>query len=354
MKIWKKTLQAAAMTAVLLLSIVCLSACGEDGGKKVVFTTGLAKNEVFKIGSITCTDKEMMLYLTNTQNQYENVYGEGIWNTSADGVTLEENVKETVLAKLAQIKSMYLLAGEKGLVLEEAEEALVKSAAESYFGSLNDTEKELLGVTLEMLEEMYREYALADKVYQHIIRDVNPEISDDEARTITVQHIMIRTGQYDGAGNWLPYSDSEKQEAYEKAVSVREMALEEGQDFAALAAKYSEDTEITYSFGKGEREEAYETEAFGLETDQISRIVEIKEGYCIIKCVSTFNREETDANKLEIAEERKNEAFGLEYNSFVDGLARDLNEELWENISFIRDENVTTANFFAVYESYFK
>ena len=344
----------AVMTAVLLLSMVCLSSCGKDGGKKVVFTTGLGKDEVFRIGNITCTDSEMMLYLTNTQNQYENVYGEGIWNTSVDGVILEENVKETVLAKLAQIKSMYLLAKEKGLLLDEKEENLVKAASESYFGSLNDKEKELLGVTLETVEELYREYALADKVYQHIIRDVNPEISDDEARTITVQHILIRTGQYDEAGNWMPYSENEKKEAYERILEIRELALEEGQDFTDLAAKHSEDAEITYSFGKGEREETYETEAFGLETDQISGIVEIKEGYCIIKCVNTFNREETDANKLEIAEERRNEAFGLEYNSFVEGLAKDLNEELWENISFIRDESVTTADFFVVYEKYFK
>ena len=159
-------MRASVMAATLLFCVTCLSACGEDGGKKVVFTTGLARDEVFKIGSSTCTESEMMLYLTNTQNQYENVYGEGIWNTSVDGVTLEENVKETVLAKVAQIKSMYLLAGEKGVVLEEEEENLVKSAAESYFVSLNDTEKELLGITLELVEKMYREYALAEKVYQ--------------------------------------------------------------------------------------------------------------------------------------------------------------------------------------------
>lgn len=342
------------MAALFLISAACLSACGDESGTKVVFTTGLAKNEVFKIGSVTCTDSEMMLYLTNTQNQYENVYGEGIWNTSADGVSLEENVKETVLAKLAQIKSMYLLAKEKGLALDETEEVLVNTAAESYFESLSDREKELLDITLETVAGLYREYALADKVYHHIIQDVNPEISDDEARTITVQNILIRTGNYDESGMWVPFSESDKQEAYKRAVEVRNLALEEGQDFAELAAKHSENPDITYSFGKGEMEEAYEAEAFGLETGQVGRIVEIQEGYCIIKCVSTFNREETDANKLEIAQERRNEAFGQEYNSFVDGLARDLNEELWENITFIRDESVTTADFFAVYERYFK
>ena len=28
---------------------------------------------------------------------------------------------------------------------------------------------------------------------EHLIADINPEISDDEARTITVQHILIKT-----------------------------------------------------------------------------------------------------------------------------------------------------------------
>ena len=108
------------------------------------------------------------------------------------------------------------------------------------------------------------------------------------------------------------------------------------------------------SFGKGEMEEAYETEAFSLETDQISNIVETKQGYCIIKCVNTFNREETDANKLEIAQARRNEAFGREYNSFVEGLVRDLNEELWDSIGFVREDAVTTSDFFGVYEKHFK
>ena len=160
MKIWEKTMSRVVLAAAFLFCAVCLSACGKESGTKVVFTTGLAKNEVFKIGSVTCTDSEMMLYLTNTQNQYENVYGEGIWNTSVDGVTLQENVKETVLAKLAQIKSMYLLAKEKGLALDEEEEKLVKSASESYFGSLNDKEKELLGVTLETVEELAKRMGL--------------------------------------------------------------------------------------------------------------------------------------------------------------------------------------------------
>ena len=94
--------------------VVGLTACGGDDGTKVVFTTGLGKNEVFRIGDESCSKAEIMIYLTTTQNQYANVYGTEIWNTSLNGVTLEDNVKETVLARIAQIKTMYLLAKEAG------------------------------------------------------------------------------------------------------------------------------------------------------------------------------------------------------------------------------------------------
>ena len=42
-----------------------------------------------------------MVYLTNSQNQYESVYGPEIWKANAEGVTLEQNIKDTALARIA-------------------------------------------------------------------------------------------------------------------------------------------------------------------------------------------------------------------------------------------------------------
>ncbi len=341
----------------LLLSAVCclwgLTACGEGDGTKVVFTTGFGKNEVFRIEDEVCTRPEIMVYLTTVQNQYENVYGAEIWNTTLDGVTLEENVKETVLARIAQIKSMYLLAKDRGVTLDADEEGKVRQAAEEYCGALNETEVERMGVSQSLVEGMYREYALADKVYRQIIQDINPEISDDEARTITVQHIFFSTTMKDGAGNRVDYPEAQKQAVYEKASGVRELAVDGEHDFAELATQYSEDTAITYSFGKGEMDAAFEEAAFNLETGEVSQVVETDSGYHIIKCLNTFDREETDANKLEIVEERRREVFGQEYDAFVSTLVRSLNEELWEDLTLIHDDQVTTSNFFEIYTKYF-
>ena len=50
-------------------------------------------------------------------------------------------------------------------------------AAQTYFSSLNDKERELLAVNEPLIQAMYKEYALAEKVYEYLIADINPEIS---------------------------------------------------------------------------------------------------------------------------------------------------------------------------------
>lgn len=335
----------------LLLLVLLLGGCGQnkDAATKVIFTTGFEKDEIFRIEHASCRIPEVMVYLTNTQNQYEAVFGAQIWQTDLEGVTLEENVKEMVLAKIAQIKSMNLLAEEYQVALTEEDQALVDVAAKQYFDSLNEKEVSSMQVTLQDIAKMYAEYTLAQKVYDYIIKDINPEISDDEARTITVQHILIKTYSLNGDGERIPFTEAGKAEAYQTAEEIAQK-IEAGEDFDTLIASYNEDSKSTYSFGKGEMEEAFETAAFNLGKDEISGIVETQFGYHLIKCLNTFNREETDANKVKIVEQRKKEVFSERYDSFVASLNRKLNDELWNQVTFLRDSEIQTSNFFDIYD----
>lgn len=338
--------------AVFCMAAMLMSGCGGKEKTKVVLTTGFDKDEVFRIDTISCYKPEIMVYLTNMQNQYEQVYGERIWETQLNGVTLEENVKETVLAKAAQIKTMNLLAAQRNITLSSEEKELAEQAGKEYFASLNEVEIERMGIDEAGITALYEEYALAEKVYDNIIEDINPEISDDEARTITVQHILIKTYTLDGNGQRVPYTEKAKQEAYEAAQKVSERARA-GEDFNALVSEYNEDSRSTYSFGKGEMPVEYETAAFNLGTEEISDVVETEYGYHIIRCISTFNREETDANKVKIVSQRKKEVFGEEYNNFINSRIKNLNESLWEEIALIHDEEVNTTELMDVYHKYF-
>ncbi len=344
----------AAVFLAMSIAAGSLTACGSENGfgTKVVLTTGFNKNEVFRIETSTCSLPEIMVYLTNIQNRYESVYGTEIWETNVDGVTLEQNVKDIALAQIARIKTMNLMAKKYEVELSDEERAQVENAADTYYGSLTDTEIEQMGVSKDTVSKLYTEFALAEKVYQYTIKDINPEISDDEARTITVQHILIKTYALDGTGKKIAYTEQAKKDAYERICEVYKL-VEQGEDFDELIRRYSEDDKSTYSFGKGEMNEAFETAAFNLGKDEVSDIVESEFGYHIIKCLNTFDKDETDANKVKIVDQRRAEAFGQEYDAYVETLTRNLNEELWDGVGFIHDENVKTMNFFEVYAQYF-
>ena len=337
---------ALALSLFLALGLGGCESINRD--TKIVLTTGFTKDEVFRIETASCYKKEVMVYLTNLQNQYEQVYGTEIWQQERDGVTIEQSVKESVLAEIAQIKTMNLMAENYGLSLNEAEQSAVEEAAKTYYESLTETEKEQLDVTVDTIRQLYREYALADKVYDYMIKDVNPEISDDEARTVVVQQILIRTGTQE-----QPYSDEQKSYAYAQAVEALRR-VEAGEDFDVVAARYSEAAESTVSIRKGDRDAAYEETAFELGNEEVSDVIETPEGYYILKCVSTLNREETDSNKVKIVEERRKEMFGREYDSYVKTLTRHMNEELWQEITLLHNSEITTSDFFEVFARYYK
>ncbi len=347
----KRKKAAALFLSLSVLAAVLTGCAGKN--MKVVLTTGFDKEEVFRIETISCTKPEMMVYLTNIQNQYESVYGTEIWNINLGDMTLEQNVKDIALAQIAQIKTMNLMAEKYDVELTKEEKEQAEYIAKVYYASLNETEVDAMGVDQETIEGLYKEYALANKVYQYIIKDINPEISDDEARTIKVQQILLKTYATDGTGRKIEYTEKAKDDTYQTACEVLEMA-ENGEDFDELVRRYNEGEKSTCAFGKGEMDPAFEKAAFNLGTGEISGVVETEEGYHIIKCISTFDKEETDSNKIKIVEQRKKEVFGQEYDAFVETLTRKLNEELWGSIGFIHDENVVTSDFWDIFNSGFE
>jgi foldase protein PrsA len=246
---------------------------------------------------------------------------------------------------------MNLLAQQRGTVLSEEEQQKIRAAANAYYASLSETEQQALGIDEPLIEELYGEYALANKVYAQIIENTDPEISDDEARTVTVSQIFLKTYAFDGEGNRTEYTDAAKRSEEEKIHNIKKQ-LTDGEDFDTLAARYNDGAQNTVSFRKGEVDAALEKAAFDLGNGEISDVIETEDGYYLLKCISTLDREQTDANKEKISQERKEEAFTNIYDEFVKTQIRKLNEDVWDQITFVDDDNVTTSQFFAMYDKY--
>lgn len=346
-RIRKKNIGVLCLLFCVLIFV--LSGCGTElADTKVVLTTGLGKDELFRVENISCTRPEIMVYITNMQNQYENVYGEEIWKTEADGTTLEERVKDNALAKMAQVKTMNLMADSLGIGLSASEQKSVENAADIYYDSLDSIEISSMGITRDTIVSLYREYLIARKVYGYIIKDINPEVSDDEARNITIEYILINNYTTDGTGRHIPMSADEDRAARKRADEAHELAAA-GEDFDTLVARYSDSDEMVASFGKGEIDNSYvENTLFNLANGELSEVLPVDDGYLIALCLSTFNMEETDLNKIKIVELERESVFGEEYDRYVNDLTRKLNDKLWEDISFIHDPEVDTSDFFTI------
>ena len=276
---------AAALLAAIVLT-GSLTGCGTWSNTKIVLTTGLTGDQLFKVGKSVCTLPEAMIYVMDYKQQYENAYGVEMWEHDIGGVTLEEYVKDTIIAQLASVKAVTLLAKENNVTLSDAEKEKISQAAEEYYSALTDEQKKYMKVEKSDVEDLYAAHVLSKKVYTEITKDVNTEVSDDEARIITIQ--QIRLDSLDNA----------------EIVKAR---LDEGKDFGTVAAAYNRDSQTTVTLGRGEKEAAYEEAAFSLENDQISDVIETTGGYYILKCVNNFDRDATEANKITMVEKRRDE-----------------------------------------------
>lgn len=312
-----------------LLSMTLLAGCGDT---KIVFTTGLASDELFRIGNVSCMLPEALVYLANEKNQYENVYGIEMWEHDFGDTTLEEYLKNQVVSQLAQVKSMVFLADEREIALSEEEEGRSAQAAEEYFDSLSEEEIRLLKVDQEEIRQMYQDYCLAYKAYGQITADATVEISDDEARIIQVQQIFVPE---------------------ENLAKELKRKLDEGEDFESLAANYSKASQTTISLARGEKSEEYEDVAFNLDNQEISQVFAADEGYYILKCLDTYLEEESEANKIKVAQQQKTERFRTIYSDLMKDTLSEFQQKLWEQVHFSDYDSVGTSSFFEIYQKYF-
>ena len=327
-KIWKKT----ALALVLFLALSMVSGC-RLGNKEIVLGSDLAGNEVFRIDKTGCSLAEAMVFLTNYQNIYGTVYGVNLWEQDLGESSLEQYVKDLTISQLAKIISMDLLAEQQEISLTDEEQDRLKETARKYYDSLSKEEIAYMGVKESDIVKLYRQYGLADKLYQSLTVDVNEEVSDDEARVMRVQEIFVVTK--------------------EKADAVT-AGLDQGTDFLTLAGTYNEAEQTETAFGRGDRPKAVEEAAFALAKDEISGAIETDDGYYFIKCISNYDQELTDANKQTILERRKKEAFDDVYDAFVAQTPSRMNETLWDSVELTFGDEIRTDSFFETYETYGK
>ncbi|WP_394525402.1 peptidylprolyl isomerase [Lacrimispora sp. JR3] len=296
------------------------------------------KSEIPIVSEITETKAytlpQSMIIVATERNRYQKIYTNQIWGVELPGGrNFESYLLDQVKEFLKEMKMMNLLAKEKGVTLTSGEKEKVRKASDEYFASLTKDDIAYMGVTKEDVKTMYEEYFLSNKVVTELTKDMNLEISDSEAKVITVDQIVL----------------ADPAEAEE----VRLKATEEGADFKALAREYSKETVIERHIGRGEAPGPYEDAAFALLAEEISPVVEENGTYYIIKCVNDYDEKATQERKAGLYKKRKKEAFDQIYSKFKQENPVTFSNEIWKNVKFSKEDKTTTTNFFEIYKKYF-
>ena len=171
---------------------------------------------------------------------------------------------------------MYLFALEKGITLTDQELAACKEAAEAYYASLSDAEKEYIGADVEVIEAAYVHYTYANDLYNTMTEGGVFEISDDAARVMDAY--VIRTSEESNAK--MAYAD-----------------LQDGEEFLAVASIYAEQSTITTSISRSSYNDTLVSAAFALEEGAYTEVLAGEDGYYIIYCVSKYNEDLTEENR---------------------------------------------------------
>ncbi len=297
--------------------------------KSIYISTGFEKDVMIKVDQTQTTRTEVMAYLSDMVAEYEELFGEDIWTENMDGKPFTEYVLEQIKGRLTRVKCMNQVAIGRGIVLSNLEEQNISKAAAEYVAGIDKESVRKYNITEEAVEDMYRSMLMADKLFDDLTYEVDTEISEDEARVITIQYIRC--------------------DSLQAAVDIKNR-LEGGESFASLI-KENNPYEYEYELRRGEMEEQFEEAAFNLVTGEISSVVETESGYYIIMCVNEYDKAKTASNKEKMIQENKLARFNEIFEPYEAELYAEYNEELWENIS-VKDTIRSSIGFEEAYNKY--
>lgn len=319
---WKEKLKKGCSAICLAMALTMLAGCSKG-------VTMMTDSKASKGYSLSQT----MMIVETEKNSYEDIYTSQIWEVEVKGATFQSHLLSQIKSFLEDMKTMNLLASDRAVSLDSEERAAMVKAAEEYFGGLSEADKAYMdNITMEDVTSMYEEYMIANKLVNELTKDVNLEVSDSEAKVISILEIK---------------TDSE-----EAALAIYERVTAEGANFENIAKEYNTGANPLRLLGRGEEEDSFENIAFSLQTGEISQVFQYKDAYYILQCASDYNEEETKIRKDQIYTERKKQAFRRIYDGFKAENGFTYQDDFWSDITFDGEKHGADVDFFEIYKKY--
>ena len=270
-----------------------------------------------------CDIQKATVYLLIAKAEYEEIFGDNVWQMQIEDLSMEEFVKNNTLSELLQRESMSALAENEGIELSKEQHENILAAADELYKSVDATKLAKFDITKQDIEDVFRAYVLSELVYDEIASGVNTEISDSEAKVITVRYVK---------------SDDFGQES----VTVEEL--------------FSQTDVVETDVCRGELATTLGSKAedivFSLEEGEISDILTVGDEQYIFKSVSAYDAYKTEKNKEVMLNQRKRDAFLAKYKEFMDSTEYKTNNKVWDTLIITDFEGISFDSFYDICDKY--
>ncbi len=334
----RKLRSAAALLLAALFAVGCLAGCSRK-----VKEADYAKTVVATYGDEKIYLDEANFMLRREQYLLESVYlqlfggSQEFWSMNMGDVTLGESTKTGVMSEIYQTRVLLSKAAEYGVALTAEDEEKI-AAAIAQFKEGKDAELlAKLGATDALIEKVYRDNALAYRVWEYLTKDIDTTVDEEAYKQITIHYINYDQAKPDDGTEVLELTEGQKQAMTDMADEII-AALESGTDWNDEVTALQEDGTITArhrteTFGKTDRPNEFGTTAWAMKTGEYASCYVEEEGWYVLYCDSDDNKEAQQAKIEEELDSRRAAMFSEKYKALTDaGPAFKVNESIWAQI----------------------
>ena len=334
-----------ALGLALAMSSTILFGCGCNSDTPIIGTFfGLEDNQVFKVDKLICTKPEYMIQVLDTANSYKAGFGGTVdWNSKVTKTkTLNDYLMDKVKEDVSVKYTMAAMAKEKQVTLSGGEEEAVKRAASQYYAGLTDAEKEFTGAKEKDVAKLYKNYKLADKVFEKVTEEQDASVSDEETRAAKISYIRMSADKHsqEYIDKWLKYAHMNVKNNY--------------QPFSREAKQFSDDDTYEKIIYKNEAKKDFEKKVFDMDSGELSGIIQDGKDYYIIRCEDNYLKKESLDNKNKLIEQNKKSYFNKEYKKFVDDVTTDFNSSSISDVKLPNTNEYVHYNLMDIYNKEIK
>ena len=310
-QIMKKIKGIIMILAALMMILAVLSGCSE-----IRISNPFGADMCMVIDDAQCSMGTATLALLEAKDDYDSSESDVLWIRTIGEMTLAEYVKATVKDELTRYTASQVMARDLTVFITEDERSKAEKDARELLDKLGKKfNLNKYRISLDDAVDLFLKRTYYEKVYNKISANINMEISEEDTKVIQISYVFIPA---------------------EDGISVAEVMRNEmkgGADFTTVCYSFGYEPVIGAKLAdKGTMPAAFENYAYVLKDNELSEIVETKDGYYIILCLEDYLVSESVANRNRIMSDGRRERFGAAYDEFVSEHSIKFNSEQWDKL----------------------